>query len=364
MQCNQAKKPDYHNFLSTPAFLKLSRQEQVQKCGSCHQQQFENELKGPHSHAYQMLKEHRDFVNSDKYDCGFYTHQVNGDFEGCTGCHTPQNIFQTILKDSVKPAKVITAELIKESHLRPDTRVGENLRATSIDCFSCHFDGEQMISLKHEPAPDDSIAEKQTVEVIAQNNISCFLCHADVVKTINPQFAINKTRSVLCINCHQEYDESGKSTHYYFWNKDPKEKVNRKIFSLLDDFHFKIAKGANSGEINWINTTIPHPMSPGPEMVFRCEVLDKDSIVLGRKTIRTNKKKQFDAEMYTHLGNNNYYGEYGDEVTFDGTPLVYQMKISNASKAEFFKISLVHKAQYWFPDSLGVLTATKVYHID
>ena len=362
-RCNQKAVAAYHNFLSTEEFKKLSRTDQVAKCGTCHKQQYENELKGPHSHAYQMLKEHRDFVNSDKFNCGFYTKQVNGDFEGCTGCHTPQNLFETLLHDSIKTPAELAAELIKESHLRPETREGEALRATSTDCFSCHYDGKQMISLKHKASKEDSLPEHQTAEVIAKNNISCFPCHADVVKTINPAFAIKRTGSVLCVNCHQEYDASGKGTHYYFWNKDPKEKVNKKFVSLLNDFHFKIADDKKKGEISWINTTIPHPMSPGPEMVFKCEVLDKDSNLLGTKVIRTNKKKQFDAEMYTHLGSNNYYGEYGDDVTFDGSPLTYSVDVKSSSKAEFFKISLIHKAQYWFPDSLGVLTAVKVYPV-
>ncbi len=362
--CNQKATAAYHNFLGSEDFKKLSRTHQVAKCGVCHKQQFENELKGPHSHAYQMLKEHRDFVNSDKYDCDFYTRQVNRDFEGCTGCHTPQNLFETILYDSIKKPEKLAAELIKESHLRPETRDGESARATSIDCFSCHYDGKQMVSLKHITSKEDSIPEHQTVEVIAKNNISCFLCHADVVKTMNPAFAIKRTGSVLCINCHQEYDASGKGTHYYFWNKDPKEKVNVDIFSLLNDFHFKLLPNRKAGEITWINTTIPHPMSPGPEMVFKCEVLDKDSNLLGTKVIRTNKKKQFDAEMYANLENNQLLGIEGDAVTFDGTPLTYSIDLKNPAKAELFRISLLHKAQYWFPDSLGVLTAVKVNSVN
>lgn len=362
-QCNQ-KAAAYHNFLGTDEFEKLSRTDQVAKCGICHSKQYENELKGPHSHAYQMLKEHKDFVNSDKYDCDFYTRQVNGDFEGCTGCHTPQNLFETILNDSIKKPGELAEELIKESHLRPETRKGEMLRATSIDCFSCHYDGKQMVSLKHVASKEDSIPASQTISVIARNNVTCFPCHADVVKTINAEFAIKRTGSVLCVNCHQEYNAAGKGAHYYFWNKDPQEKVNTKIFSLLNDFHFKISSDKKKGEITWLNTTIPHPMSPGPEMVFKCEVLDKDSNLLGTKTIRTNKKKQFDAEMYTHLNNNYYRGEYGDEFTFDGRPLSYFVDVKNPSKAELFRISLIHKAQYWFPDSLGVITAVKIYPVN
>lgn len=363
-RCNQKDTAAYHSFLDTKEFIALQRSDQMAKCGTCHRQEFENELKGPHSHAYEILKQHRDFVNSDRFSCEFYTKQVNADFEGCLGCHTPQNLFETLLQgDSVRKPGDVAEELIKEAHIRPESRLGEKSRATSIDCFSCHFDGTQIVSLKHVFSKEDSIAEHQTPAVIARNNMACFICHADVAKTINPAFAIKKTGSVLCLSCHQEYDATGKGTHYFFWNKDPKEKINTKIYSLLDDFHFNLNSNKKTGEISWINTVIPHPMSPGPEMVFKCEVLDKDSNLLGTKIIRTNKKRQFDAEMYAHLGNNYLPGEYGDEVNFDGTPLNYSIDIKNTSKAEFFRISLVHKAQYWFPDSLGVLTAVKVYGI-
>lgn len=362
-RCNQKATAAYHNFLDTEEFKKLARTDQIAKCGTCHKQEYENELKGPHSHAYKMLNEHRDFVNSDKFKCDFYTKQVNADYEGCLGCHTPQNLFETILHDSIKQPDELAAELIKEAHLRPNTRLGDASRSTSIDCFSCHYDGKQMISLKHVASKEDSIPDKQTIAVIAKNNMACFVCHTDVVKTIDPAFAIKRTGSVLCVNCHQEYDASGKGTHYYFWNKDPKEKLNSKIFSLLDDFHFKLNDDNKTAEISWINTVIPHPMSPGPEMVFTCQVLDKDSNLLGTKIIRTNKKKQFDAEMYAHLGNNYLPGEYGDAVNFDGTPLRYTLQVKNPSKAALFKVSMVHKAQYWFPDSLGVLTAVKVYPV-
>lgn len=364
VRCNQGHKKNYHSFLETDEFKKLSRVNQLAKCATCHQYEFENELKGPHSHAYKMLKSHRDFVNSDHYDCDYYTKQVNKDFEGCTGCHAPQNLFETALQDSIKKPEELAMLLINESHLRPESRLGEASRMTSIDCYNCHFDGKQLISLKHIPSKEDSIAEYQTINVIAKNNITCFLCHADVVKTINPAIAIKRTGSVLCVNCHQEYDPSGKGTHYYFWNQDAKDKVNAKIFSVLNDFHLKINPDEKTGAIFWQNTTIPHSLSPGPEMVFKCEVLDKDSGILGTKIIRANKKKQFDAEMYTHLGNKNYRGEYGDEVTLDNSNLVYSIDIKKSSHAELFRISLIHKAQYWFPDSLGVITAVKISEID
>jgi len=361
--CNQTSA--YHEFLGAEIFKKLSRTDQVKKCASCHKQEYESELIGPHSHAYEMLKEHKAFVNSDLYQCYFYTKTVNEQVEGsCSGCHTPQNLFEYLLHDSIKTPGEMAAQIMQSSHVRPDTRTGEASRITAIDCFNCHFDGNKMVSLKHVASKEDTIPSLQTIAVIAKNNISCFPCHGDLVRGINPAFAIKRTGSVLCKNCHQEYDEAGKGTHYYYWNKGPEKKVDPKLFSMMDDFHFNFSPNKKAAEITWINTTIPHPMSPGPETIIKCEVLDKDSNLLGTKIIRTNRKKQFDADVLTQPEIDYCFGVQGDAVTFDGSPLTYSIVLKNPSKAELFRVSLIHKAQFWFQDSLGVLTAVKVYPVN
>jgi hypothetical protein len=299
-RCNQKANAIYHNFLQTEEFKKLSRKDQIAKCASCHKQEYENELLGPHSHAYEMLNEHKTFVNSSLYKCPFYTKTVNEQVEvQCSGCHTPENLFEHLLKDSIKTPAEMAAMVMQSSHVRPDTRTGEASRSTAIDCFNCHFDGNKMVSLKHVASKEDTTPSLQTIAVIAKNNISCFPCHGDLVRGINPAFAIKRTGSVLCKNCHQEYDEAGKGTHYYYWNKGPEKKVDPKLFSMMDDFHLNFSANKKTAEINWINTTIPHPMSPGPETIIKCEVLDKDSNLLGTKTIRTNRKKQFYADVLT-----------------------------------------------------------------
>ncbi len=359
--CNYNKSnTPYHDFLQSEEFKTLNRKEQITKCASCHKEQVENESKGPHGNAYQQLVAHRDFVNSDKYSCGFYTRSVNRSFNDCMGCHAPKNLFETSLKDTLNNPDKFIAGLLQISHPRPESRTGEGSRVTSIDCFSCHYDGKGMVSLKHVSSKDDSIPALQTLTTITKNNISCFTCHADVVKQIKPKIAIARTGSVLCVNCHQEYS-SGKGTHYYYWSHDPKEKVNSKMYWLMDDFRFKLS--GKGGEITWNNTSIPHRISPGPEMILNCDVLDKDSNLLGHKTIRINKKKEFDAEMYSNMENNTHLGEYGNDVPLDGSEIKYSVLLKNATKAKLFRISLIHKAQYWFPDSLGQLTAVKTYPI-
>ncbi len=363
-QCSQLTNTEYHNFVATNEFKNLIREEKISKCATCHQKEYENELKGPHTSAYQKLLEHKSFVNSNKYQCVYYTNEVNKSFDNCTGCHAPQNLYETFLFDSINKQDEFITKLIQIGHPRPNARTQEVERFTGIDCLSCHFDGKNIISLNHKKLKSDSIPEFQTLQTITKNNLVCYPCHFDVFKTINPEIAIRRTGSVLCTNCHQERNNIGEGTHYYYWQHDEPEKINSKLFLVMDDFHFSVLSSKIKGEIIWDNTTIPHKISPGPEMIMKCEVLDEDSNLLGSKIIRINKKKDFDKEMYEPLGKNLLLGEVGDDAPLNGIPIKYDVDLSDGIRAKIFKISLIHKSQYWFPDSLGVLSAVRFYPIN
>jgi len=356
--------PGHHLFLETDSFAKMSRHEQSVKCGLCHVKEFENEANGPHSYAYKSLTEHIDFINSDKYNCDFYTKHVNESYNQCAGCHAPANLYETMLVYEETNKDSLVNTLLKTRSPRPLTRTDVSSRKTGIDCMSCHFNGKTIVSLKHIPSPDDSVSEKQSKEVIAANNLVCMACHAEVIHSINPQIAIRKTGSVRCLNCHQEYDSKGNGTHYYFWQHDKNTKVNSKISQVMDDFTFTLSNDKKEGFITWLNKTIPHRISSGPEMALYCEVLSKDSIVLGTKTIRVNNKKIFDKVMYQSMGNNYHFGIEGNDIPLDGKPLTYKFPLKNGSKAHLFKISFLHKSQYWFPDSLGKITSVKYYTVE
>lgn len=362
INCNQASKAPYHDFLLSEDFQKMPREKQILKCADCHKQEYENELKGPHSYSYKSITEHRDFVNSSKYDCDFYTRHVNRSFEACLGCHTPQNLYATLLKDSLGQPFALVDKLLKETHPRPLTR-DKNAAQTGIDCMSCHFDGKGMVSLKHAFTADDSIPAKQTRQQITLNNLNCYLCHFDAVRNFNPEIAIKKTGSALCISCHQEY-ANGKGTHYFYWQHDADGKHNPKPEKLMDDFHFTASEDQKEGIISWQNTLMPHKISPGPEMILFCEILSKDSALLGSKTIRINKKREFDKEMYQTLGNKVQRGIEGDDVPLDGKPIEYRFPLKQAKSATMYRVSFIHKSQYWFPDSLGTRGLIKTYRIN
>ncbi|GEM_PF-902389 len=359
--CNRRSADVYHGFLETGEFRKMERADQMLKCASCHPQEYENELKGPHSYSYKSLVEHKAFVNSSSYQCDFYTAHVNRSFENCMGCHAPQNLYETLLYDSLNRPLQLAENLLQEAHPRPLTREGDAQRVTGVDCMSCHVNGGQIVSHKHIFKPEDSIAVLQTMPMLTVNNMNCYLCHFDAVRNFNSEIAIKQTGSALCMNCHQEHDAQGEGTHYFYWQHDAEGKQNPKPALLVDDFHFEAYEKNKTGVITWINTIMPHKISPGPEIVLFCDVLDKDSAVLGSKTIRINKKKEFDKEMYPNLENNYLAGIEGDDVPLHGEAIEYQFPLQRAEDAAFFRISFMHKSQYWFPDSLGKVSLVKTY---
>lgn len=345
----------YHAFSQTDDFKNKPRAEQIQQCASCHPQEYENEKNGPHANAYTELLEHREFVNSNRYQCSFYTTRVNRDFEDCVGCHAPENMPQTLFFDSLGNMGNVYQRINRKPV--PDSRKGEPNRLSGIDCLSCHYDGQEMVSLRRPATADDSNAARQPFEVMLRNNMNCYPCHIQTVRTFNAGMSIQKTGTAFCVNCHQQYS-NGKGTHYYYWQHDKADKKNPNLDALLDDFSY-IARDGKSGEIRWLNTQIPHAISSGPEIIVQCEILDKDERVLGKTSVRANAKKHFDEEMYPVMGNNYLYGTLGDSIPLDGKVVAYPFPVKNAGKAHTLKLSLYHKAQYWFPDSLGVLTAVK-----
>lgn len=358
--CNQTRPPHYHSFLAKDTFHKLSRKEQLLQCKSCHPTQFENERIGPHAQAYDYLKEHVAFVNSDSYDCDFYTDHVNEAYWMCKSCHAPQNLHETFLFDSMQNTSATLAKLMALRNPRPLARKDSEL-ITGIDCMACHVKGNEMVSLKPSLTKEDSLVEKQTREVIVRNNLVCFSCHAEVVRSIDPAIAIRKTGVVRCVKCHQEYDAKGKGTHYYFWQHEAEGKTNPKVEKILTDFTYSYLPENNVVKVTWTNTNIPHLISSGPEMIWIYKLTDLKGALIAQDTLRVNKKKEFDEVMYRNMNQNYHRGVHGIDVPLDGKPLTVSISVKPGTKPSAIEVTVMHKSQYWFPDSLGSVLTTKKY---
>ncbi len=132
-----------HDFAASEEFKKLSREEQVKKCGSCHKEIYDNEMLGPHSHAYTNLKAHLDFTNSKEYDCPAYRDFANNFNGTCYNCHTSKNLYETVfvMEDGDYDFNLNLLGKKKGTTKRDASEV-----ITGVDCITCHFDGEGVIT--------------------------------------------------------------------------------------------------------------------------------------------------------------------------------------------------------------------------
>jgi hypothetical protein len=352
---NTRSKKSYHMFLDTQDFKSLSRIKQVEKCGDCHKEIYKNELDGPHYNSYRILLEHRSFVNSDKYDSCFYTTRVNNVFEDCARCHSPQNLYETLLKDHYSNIDSLVANIIKSP--LPKSREGELPRITGVDCFTCHFDGGNLLPLK-QTISEDAKKVEQSMHTIAKNNMSCYPCHFDILDVTNLSIAVNKTGSFVCNNCHIEKDAVGNKTHYYYWNADPQHKTNPLTSMLLNDFTFKHFPENRTVAVKWKNNSMPHTLPIATEMIFKITLNDKKGKIISDTLIRINRKSDFDRNMFNELGGRYLDGTVGDIFPIkDGTD--YTMGYKLGSTPDSVTITLIRKSQFWIPDSFGSVLRAK-----
>jgi hypothetical protein len=352
--CKNKAEDKNHEFLKDKRFHLLDRGAKLKKCGSCHEQEFKNEMDGPHFAAYKYLEEHVDFINSEQYDCEFYTKNVKQSIEQCRGCHMPQNLHETILNGvDVDEKKLIN--LFNQRNPRPAVREKTSEFKFGIDCLSCHLNQNKIVSNKIDKNNNENI-KAGDISIVKQN-ISCYTCHSELVKSLEPKIALKTNNNILCISCHQEYSQQGKGTHYYYWQHGNDNRKNPKTDKIMDDFSFVTHKN-NIFEISWKNTTIPHKISSGPEIIIVFEI-NYDELMLEKDTFRINNKQEFDKVMYSVMDNNMHKGINGINVPNKGEKITHKIKIENSLFPNNLNIKILHKSQYWFPDSLASVISQK-----
>jgi hypothetical protein len=247
------------------------------------------------------------------------------------------------------------------AHPLPAVRADIPSRSTGLNCFTCHFDGKDFISLKSFDAPEHAKDPKQSLSLVAKNNMTCYPCHFDVLDSFNPGIAITRTGSMVCVNCHVETDQQNKKTHYFYW-KGNVDKVNPLITNILNDFRFGWAGDKKAIDIHWENKSMPHTLPIATELLFNIEVLSKDSVVLSKKTIRLNRKKQYDKDNYEDYGNNYLGGIVGDDMPLFASRN-YTIPFDSKTAASLIRISYVDKSQFWLHDSIGHTLSSRVLNL-
>jgi hypothetical protein len=346
-------------------FSGMSRSEQLAACARCHPTQFENEIQGPHFNAVKNLYAHQSFVNSNKYDCDFYTRHVNREVNNtCLRCHAPENLFETIFSSYKTHSDSLQALWANGAKVFPLIREDKSTHQTGVDCMSCHYDGQNILAgpnFKANPDLTPNETCKPVTDAFFASDYACLSCHTSNMVSPTAIYHAGITANTDCKSCHQEYDDKGKGTHYYYWRHGNKSKPRhlRKVYD--------ITSAKLSGDeilVELINNYMPHQMGSGPEYVMKFFVENKNNkrIELGTKYF--NRKVTHDETMFNAMEGNFLGGNAGINPIYAKPEKISFSKQSIAlGKNSRLIVQLYSKGQYWFNDSLATFIEEETVYL-
>lgn len=370
MQCHRDKPMSSAAVVHHPqidSFNALTREQQVKTCAGCHQKEYENEMKGPHANAFIKLHEHimADWSSQPEYK--YYLDQVyTKDTNSiCKACHALPNLYETFLNvpNQNEDSLLAFIKTFKVPTVSRKINAKDNLM-TGVDCLTCHYDGKNVITnagfqLK-DTAGCPSYCSPVGSKLFSSNN-NCIVCHVEEAReTIQLPGVVSAETS--CIKCHQEYDPSGKATHYTYWQADEKDKPKPGRLIVFDDISATYNAKKKEVVIEWKNTKVPHPLTMCTETLAAFEVVDEKNKTLGKGELRLNRRELHKETLEPYYAPKPVPGINGLDIPLDGTTLRCVISNINAPAGTALKLKITggHKEQYWLPDSYQVVSYRKL----
>lgn len=342
----------------------IDRVKAIQKCASCHQEEYKNWLLGPHANAYKTLNNYIKLVDSSNlfhisYK-NFVTRRSSSTF--CLNCHASKNLYESVFKgveyesDENHFTNEFYPALINTNAISRSTN---NLNLTTgIDCFTCHKSGEKIIT-KESYTKNSTKANNNNCELIASkffsSNINCKPCHSHEVGTMKALVTKGYIKNEInCTSCHMERDEKGKPTHYFYWKHDAPEKRRPEKLNLFSDLYAKI-KYTNKGQIlffHWGNNYIPHDFSVSGEAMVTVEVKNKKGELLMdfNENINRKEKEQIIKEYKDKQDIFFKMGKMGNPFNLSDKPIEREFPINKELQGGTIIITGFYKQLYWMDD--------------
>ncbi len=329
----------------------------IQRCAKCHQTEYENWLKGPHANAYKGLLEHMAYIDTSSNFSEDYRTFLPDRFETiCASCHTGQNIFETSFNGLAEEqdANKFNKSHYPKMHEFAQARNGDQAKVmdTGVDCLTCHKSGDKIVT--HGTYKPSGKASEGQCDLVASpffsTNQSCYSCHHWQVTSMESLVKHGDLKSEQnCLDCHIERDESGQSTHYFYWRKDPADK---KRPATLNVFHTIKTEAQYNGrywqiDFEWANTTIPHAFSECGDAVARVEVVDKRGNVVKSFEKRVNMKSYLSKNEVAHFQE----GEKGRNFGYNEPPIKHSVVTDKALEGGVIRVIGLVKPQYWSKDA-------------
>ncbi len=343
----------------------LSRNEILNKCITCHPNEYNEEKNGPHSNTFHVLLQHQKDVNAPNFHEKPYTDFVNGNVNTmCVNCHASKTLFQENYKgfDQVADLDSIIS-FHSEVFNNPMARTDTSSFISGVDCITCHFAGDHVVAgADFKEKPENRKSKDYCFPMASKflsSDLMCASCHADPCKELKEAMQAKLiSPKTTCNSCHLEY-KNGVATHYYYWRHDDSGKKSEQYNqNLLSGLQAKLE--GDYIQISWVNTGIPHKISKCRDYVTTFEVKDSKNTVIGKRVIRLNRKKDHALDMASQFKEYCLPGKNGFGFTPFTDTIIERIPVVGKAKLPLkVVVSVLNKAQYWIDDSLGIPMVTK-----
>lgn len=340
----------------------------VLECAGCHQEVYENWKAGPHAASYEKLMDSWDIMENSDYYPEAYTKWVSQNIQICFSCHASENVFETNFAgiEDEPDLNNISYRHFAGLYQMSSPRQDRETWSTGTDCFTCHYNGEQVITgPDFKPSSDHSDMAgycNPKPSIFFTSNLNCNSCHSiHVDHTMrffgNGEPAKLQSNESSCLSCHQEYDRQGKGTHYFFWRHDDLKKHPRKEIKggIFEQLKTKVVRGTEPKlVIDWKNDLYPHSFSECGEVAVFIKVKTVFDNLLFETDVRLNRKTIHDKELQKQMEGEDPPGKVGYTFNPGAEPLHLELPLGvpkiGSGRIEMMAID---KGQYWADDAIG-----------
>lgn len=339
----------------------------VQQCGTCHQQEYQSWSDGPHAYSYRSMR--KLYETASDSTAGLfpkaYGNWIHLNMNICFQCHATENLYETNFKgvEYAQSASQINDSTFPDLHKMGKPRTDPLTFTTGIDCYTCHYNGERVITgpnFKADPSKTQMPGYCNPLSTpFFTTNTNCVTCHTFAHETQEANLAKGlKFEETNCIRCHQEYDAHGKGTHFDDWRFADRKRhpTPHAKGGLFESLKIKVVPGTPAHlTVDWANTVSPHGLTECGEVVLQIVVRDAAGRQVLQKEIRLNRKAQHDEHLRKQLMGEEPPGTVGYPFDPSDPPIheVYELAGKNIRSGKIL-LSAIDKAQYWGDDRIGV----------
>jgi hypothetical protein len=329
-------------------------------------------MAGPHAASYIKLAEHADHIQDSPHFTDHWREGVKTNMQSCLACHAGGNLYETVFAglESENDESKYTRQNYPKLFSPPPPRSDEASRITGVDCLTCHVKDDKVItnaSFRQSSATVEGQCNLLPSKFFS-HPLNCNSCHGFTYKNTlkNVEEGLVSADAMNCLRCHQEYDASGKGTHYYYWKHDPPHKKRPPEMELFHCISISSKKEAGTSYVvfRWKNNNAPHGYPDCAEYIIELSLLSAEGDTIGIAAERINRKvDQGAAIKAVFQGEPPGVAGYCNYV--ESEPLHREYPIQGVADVSGMKalVTIKVKTQLWAADSEAKVMQTRSYDL-